>query len=189
MELFDAIKGRRSCRQFLPDPLKGDEIEKILDAAVWAPSPLNSQPWEFLVITGELLKEKIHSSAEESRQWAIRESGWKWLEHYRVDFLKQAPVLVCVVGDPAKTGVDMFMAEGSVAYQHACAAAIQNMHLAAYSLGLSTLWFTLFDKAELRDILGIDPEKNPVGIVCIGRADGEIADVPRKDAKAKTCYL
>ncbi len=59
MDLYTAIKERRSCRNFLPDPIDQNTIEKILEAATWAPSPLNSQPWEFLVITNNEVKEKI----------------------------------------------------------------------------------------------------------------------------------
>ena len=80
-------------------------------------------------------------------------SGWKWLDKYRIEFLKSAPVLVVVVGDPKKTGVDQFMEDGSAGYQYACAAAVQNMMLAAQALGIGSLWFTLFDKNNLKQIL------------------------------------
>ena len=55
MDLFGAIKGRRSCRAFLPDPIAEEAVMKILEAATWAPSPLNAQPWD----TNQGLKEKI----------------------------------------------------------------------------------------------------------------------------------
>jgi hypothetical protein len=57
----------------------------------------------------------------------------------------------------------MFMEEGTAGYQAACAAAIQNIHLAAHSFGLGSLWFTLFDKKALRDILEVDEAKKPCG--------------------------
>jgi nitroreductase len=94
-----------------------------------------------------------------------------------------------VIGDPKKTGVDMFQEEGGVGYQHACAAAIQNIHLAAHALGLSSIWFTFFDKKPMREILGIDPAKTPLALVCLGKAGGEISRTPRKDVKEKTTYL
>lgn len=189
MDVFDAIKGRRSCREFLPEPVSDESIEKILEAAIWAPSPLNTQPWEFIIITSKEVKDKIFDEAERCRKWALETSGWKWLGKYSVDFLQSAPVIICVIGDPKKTGLDMFLEEGGVAYQHACSAAIQNMHLAAFSLGLATLWFTLFDKKSMREILGVAPEKTPLGLVCLGKAGGESLQVPRKDVKEKTTYL
>ncbi len=141
-------------------------LESILEAGTWAPSPLNMQGWEFIVITSRDVKEMVFDEAERCRRWALEKSGWKWIDSYNVDFLKQAPVMIVVVGDPKKTGVDMFMDEGMAGYQSACAAAIQNIHLAAHSFGLGSLWFTLFDKKALRGILEISDEKTPFSYWC-----------------------
>jgi nitroreductase len=189
MDLFKAIKERRSCRSFLAEPVSEEIIETVLDAAAWAPSPMNAQPWNFIVITNQEAKEKIYAEADRCRLWAIEKSDWKWLGKYRLDFLKTAPAIIAVVGDPKKTGMDMFQEEGRVAYQHACAAAIQNMHLAAHAMGLGTLWFTLFDKNNIRDILGIDAEKTPLALICMGKPDGDPFPGARKDVKDKITYM
>ncbi|MBM4338387.1 MAG: nitroreductase family protein [Deltaproteobacteria bacterium] len=189
MELFTAMKERRSCRNFLTEPVDEATIEKVLEAATWAPSPLNTQPWEFIVITNPEVKGKIFAEGERSRKWALETTGWKWLGAYALDFLKSVPVIIAVIGDPKKSGVDMFMEEGPMGYQAACSAAIQNMHLAAYSLGLSTLWFTLFDKKALREVLGILPEKIPLALICLGKPEHSPAPTPRKDIKEKTTYI
>ena len=189
MDLFTAIETRTSCRQFQTGEIDRQTIQQILTAAGRAPSPLNTQPWQFLVVTSEAKKEEIYAESDRCRQWAIEKSGWKWLEKYQTDFLLQAPVLVAVVGDPQKTGMDMFQKEGSVGYQLACAAAIQNMMLAAHALDLGSLWFTLFDKDEMRRILDIPQEKTPVAIVCLGKPDGLLKPVPRKEIAEKTVYL
>ena len=188
MDVFKAIKERRSCRDFLSDPIEEETIDKILEAAVWAPSPLNMQPWRFRVIMNQGIKDKIYDEAERCRAWALEESGWKWLDGYNADFLTSAPVIVAVTGDPKKTGVDMFMEEGGVGY-HACAAAIQNMHLAAHSLGLGSVWFTFFDKKAIKEILGIGEEESVIALVCLGKPAGELSAVPRKDVKEKTIYM
>ena len=70
MDLFKAIKERRSYRSFLTEPIGEEAIEKILEAAIWAPSPLNTQPWEFVVVTNEEVKGKIFSEAERCVAWA-----------------------------------------------------------------------------------------------------------------------
>jgi nitroreductase len=189
MDVFTAIKERRSCRSFAADPVSEDAVDKILEAATWAPSPLNAQPWEFVVITNPEVKERVFAEAERCRQWGLEKSGWKWLGKYGVDFLKSAPLLIAVVGDPKKTGLDMFLEEGSVAYQHACAAAIQNMTLAAHALGLGSLWFTLFDKKPMRELLGVGPEKTPLAVLCIGKAAGEPMAAGRKEVQEKTTYM
>ena len=189
MDLFFAIETRTSCRHFLPDAIEQPTIEKILAAGVQAPSPLNAQPWQFIVIRAPAIKQEIHAEAERCKAWAIEKSGWKWLDKYKTDFLMQAPVLVAVVGDPKKTGMDMFQEEGSVGYQLACAAAIQNMMLAAHALDLGSLFFTMFEKSHIRRILDIPEEKTPVALVCIGKPKDPQKPVPRKDSKDKTVYL
>ena len=189
MDVLTAIQERRSCRNFTPEPISEDTIEKILEAATWAPSPLNMQPWEFIVVTNTEVKEKLFSEAERCRKWALEKSGWDWLNSYQVDFVKAAPAIIAVVGNPKKTGVDMFQEEGTVGYQHACAAATQNIHLAAHDLGLGSLWFTFFDKKPVREILGIDPDKTPLALVCLGKAASKPQHMPRKEVKAKTTYI
>lgn len=186
MDVWQVMQERRSCRSFRPEPVDPEAVERILEAGTWAPSPLNTQPWQFVVVTSLEVREAVFQEAERCRAWAREKSGWEWLDKYRVDFVRQAPVLVAVIGDPRKTGVDRFQEEGNVAYQHACAAAIQNMLLAAHVLGLGSLWFTLFDRANLRVLLGLERERTPVGIVCLGHPEKALRPVPRKNASEKT---
>jgi 5,6-dimethylbenzimidazole synthase len=187
--MIRSIRERRSCRAFLPEPVSEEAIGKILQAAVWAPSPMNAQPWEFIVITNQELKGEIHSEVEDRRKSLAEKSGWKWLEHYQVDFILSSPVIIAVIGDPDKTGADRFLEGGGMGYQHACAAGIQNMLLTAHALGLSSLWFTLFGIDVMRTILGIDPGKTPLALVCIGRPGGEPLQTVRKDALERTRFI
>ena len=53
MELFEAIRGRRSVHLYKPDPVPEDLVMRLLEAATWAPSHRNSQPWEFLLVGPE----------------------------------------------------------------------------------------------------------------------------------------
>jgi 5,6-dimethylbenzimidazole synthase len=189
MDLFTAIKERRSCRSFTSEPVDQQTIEKIIEAGTWAPSPMNAQPWEFIVVTSPEMKEKVYAEAERCRKWALRTSGWSWLDKYQIEFLKDVPAFIAVIGDPKKSGVDMFLEDGSVGYQYACAAAAQNMMLAAQALGIGSLWFTLFDKQKMGEVLGVNPEKKVLSLVCLGRASGAVAPVPRKPAQEKTSWV
>jgi 5,6-dimethylbenzimidazole synthase len=188
VDLRTAITERRSCRNYLSDALSKETIEQLLEAAAWAPSPANNQPWEFIVITSPEIKGKIFAEADTRRQILYEKSGWKWLNRYEVSFLKEVPVILAVVGDPKKSGADMFLKDGGTAYQHACAAAIQNILLTAHSLSLGSLWFTLFEKDALREILSIDSEKDPVALICVGKPAGEPFQTPRKTVQEKTTY-
>ena len=53
MDLYEAIKGRRSIRRFKPDPVPKDVLDRIFEMATWAPSGMNLQNWYFVVVTGE----------------------------------------------------------------------------------------------------------------------------------------
>lgn len=59
MELMEAIYGRRSVRKFKREPVQEEDLQKILEAARWAANAGNSQPWHFLVIRGEELRDRM----------------------------------------------------------------------------------------------------------------------------------
>ena len=63
MDVFDAIKGRRSIRQFTDEPIGKDELQKLLEAARWAPSGGNQQNWRFVVVTSPPQRELIRKFA------------------------------------------------------------------------------------------------------------------------------
>ena len=189
MDIFTAIQGRRSCRNFLSDPIDDEAVTKILDAATWAPSPKNAQPWEFIVIKNQGIKQKIYAEAEDRRKWLLEKSGWKWLGNYSVEFLLNVPVIITIVGDPEKTGVDKFLPDDGMGYQRACSAAIQNMLLASHALGIASLWFSIFDPDVVRKILDIEVPRIPIAMVCLGKPAGELGRAGRKDLSIVTKYF
>jgi len=63
---------------FLPDAVGEDLIEKILEAAVWAPSWADNQPWDFIVITSPEIKKRIHEESVECKKNLYEKSGWGW---------------------------------------------------------------------------------------------------------------
>jgi len=67
MDLFTAMKERRSCRNFLPEPMEEATMEKILEAATWAPSPLTVNLGNSLSSPTKKLKKKIFSEGEDSK--------------------------------------------------------------------------------------------------------------------------
>lgn len=180
VDFWEVVKKRRSCRRFQNRPVEENLVSRILEAGNLAPSPANRQPWEFVLVRSQEIKKRLFESCERTRQWLFETSGWKWVDRYRVDFLLQAPVIVAVVGDPDKTGADRWFSGRGEGYQHACAAVIQNMLLASTALGLGSLWFSLFDKDELKKILEIEPSKDPIALVCLGYSDDETPQPAKK---------
>ena len=67
MELLEAIKTRKSIRAFKPDPIPREVLTELLDVARWSPSGSNTQPWEFFVLTGEVLDKLNHTMVEKVR--------------------------------------------------------------------------------------------------------------------------
>lgn len=185
MDVFEAIHQRRAVRQYLPDPVSRDEIRTILDAARWAPSALNHQQWQFVVVTGKKIGEMGESFAriieEYTRNWEssrMRGSGFTREEFVRfAATYGGAPYVIVVLTDTAKT------ADFQRANLESASAAMQNLLLAATALGLGTCWMTgpLQDEKALRHILEIPNNKEIVAVTPLGYPASVPEAPPRLD--------
>jgi nitroreductase len=189
MELFTALENRRSSRNFTSVPLEEEKLASILQAGGWAPSVMNLQPWRFFVIKNAERKQKLREACEQLAQTLFAASGWKWLSKYPFDFLTQAPVLIAVAANPKDTGADQFIPGRGTGYAFSCCAAIQNMMLAAHALEVGTLWFSLYDTAPAKEILGIPPELDLVSIVVMGYPAKAPKHVGRKPVAELTTVI
>lgn len=189
MDIISVIKERRSCRNFLEKSIEQEKLEKILQAGLYAPSPMNKQPWEFLVVSNEQIKEQFKKSAQATLVDVYEKSGWKWLNSYKVDFLTQSPVYIVVVGDTEQNGAEQFLQEPGQGYQEACCAAVQNILLAAQAEGLGSLWYSLYDKKAARKIFSIEEQKDPVAVICLGYPAAPLGQIKRKSIEEKVGYL
>ena len=115
MEIFDCIKARRSIRSYLDQSIDKSDIEKIIEAAIWAPSGKNGQPWKFRAITDKGLIVQISDMSVHG----------KWM--------KSAPCFICVFLDKEKS-------YNYLRDVQSCGAAIQNLLLCAQSMGISSCW-------------------------------------------------
>lgn len=194
MDVFDAIRDRRSHRAFAQKPVEPEKIDLILEAAQWAPSPANSQPWEFIVITGQTARSRIVELSEQAgssgsveihgysyirpapfapeesdiRAGDIPDQNKPYSSRYSLTFLKDTPAMIAVVGNPNTAVQQVSASRSSDGYKYACAAAIQNMLLAAQAQGLGSLWFTYFDGSALSRFLGISADRHLIAMVCLG---------------------
>jgi nitroreductase len=165
LDVFEAIYGRRSNRKFRSNPPPKEAIEKILDAGRYAPSAGNVQPWKFIVIRNDETRRKL--------AYAALSQG----------FIAEAPVniVVCVDLVEARTSYGV---RGETLYCiQDTAAAIENMLLAAYALGLGTCWVGAFNEEAVSRILDIPAGYRPIAIIPVGYPDEKPRPRPRKSLK------
>lgn len=163
MDVFEAIKNRRSIREYTGKDVSKDLIEKLIDAARMAPSAGNTQPWEFMVIRNPQTKQKIAEAA----------LGQKSIE--------TAPVVIVVCANLQRSA-SRYGGRGETLYcLQDTAAAVENLHLAAHSLGLGTVWVGAFNEAEVEEIFQLPPQVRPVAIIPVGYPADKPNSPPRRD--------
>jgi len=171
MDTYENIRSRRSIRHFKTDPIPQDVIERIMDAATWAPSAMNRQRWKFYVLTEELRYRlaSIHNPLFEQMEPALRERyGDEGVEKRRdlyTDFAG-APVAVVCFTEYTKETYKPDLISASLA--------CENLVLAANAEGLGSLMMTssLALSDEISFLCGVDQKKmEPVMVILLGYAD------------------
>lgn len=141
METVAAIMERRSVRRYLAKPVPDQDLKTILEAGRQAPSAANRQPWHFVLVR----------SKDQKRRLAEACSGQTWLA--------DADAMLAGVGKPTVN---------EKWYPVDVAIAMQNMILAATSLGYGTCWIGAFDEARVKEVLEIPEEMRVVALTPIG---------------------
>ena len=169
------VKKRRTSWVFKPDPVADELIEKIIDAARYSPSAFNSQPWEFVVIKKQALRDKIRDIFAEHQPSQIVKPGMKDPMGF-----KTAPVLIILYGDPrvrpfGPPPVQQRDENWLFALMSSLAISFQYMHLAAASLGLATRWVSAINTppigSEVKALLGIPEELITYDMMALGTTD------------------
>ncbi len=155
ISLFDAIHAQRAIRRFRPDPIPQETIERILEAAIHAPSGSNAQSWSFVVVREQATKdllgvwyreywEDVYSKSRSATSGPLWESA-KYLAYHFAE--SPAVVIPCIKGTP-----DDKMTKGASIYP-----AVQNMMLAALALGIGSVITTFLQHHEddVKAALGI----------------------------------
>lgn len=172
-DILDVITSRKSIRRYKPDPVPDEMIDKILEAARWAPTGENYQPWRFVVIRDPEIKNSIGRLARVGS--GSRMTAWYCLGHMQErfkkiedpvkraevlrfmysgevsEFAKHAPLIIAVIGT---------LMEGAIDVPYDLCAAIENMLLEAHSIGLGACWVhgpvaTTRDAKKFKEILDI----------------------------------
>lgn len=170
--LYKVIYTRRDVRSFLPDPIPEEAVTNVLHAGHHAPSVGFMQPWNFILVTSEPLKERLAWAADkERRALAIHYEGQRQDQFLslKVEGLKQAPLTICITCDPTRGGAHV-LGRNSIPETDmlSVACAIQNMWLAACVEGLAMGWVSFYKKNDVREILGIPPHIEPIALLSVG---------------------
>ncbi len=189
--LIQIIKGRRSARELKPDPLPEGAIGKILEAARWAMSGANGQPWEYIVVTDPKKKKELFKAYQEE----LTVYNF-WMEQMRVpelrhpayprtgdpdEMLRQrmestgwdnAPALIIVLGDGRKQWATVMGGHTMGRHQSHITDGLANtctlIHLAAASLGLGTQWVTIHIEGRFKRIMNVPDVMTFYSIIPVG---------------------
>ena len=164
---IDLVKRRRSCRNYRPDPVPRQLIERCVEAATYAPTACNTQSWRFFVVEGEL-KDRL-----------VERSLGGFIVPNR--FAKQAPLIVVMatdmdivthrIGGKLK-GIDYHLVDAGIAGEH--------FVLQATELGLGTCWIGWFDKKAAKRLLKLPPGWDLTAMLTVGYPVEPPSDKPRK---------
>ena len=176
MELFQAIKERRSIRKYKTTPVSEEQLNSILEAARWAPSWANTQCWSFVVVRDNGTKEKLSETLSSVNPASTA--------------IKSAPIVIVACAKQERSGYykgtpvtdkgDWFMFD--------VALAMQNLTLAAHGLGLGTVHVGFFDAAKTAQILGVPEGIAVVEMTPLGHPEDQPAAPRRKELSEFVFY-
>jgi nitroreductase len=158
MEFSELIKTRYSVRAYKPDPVEDEKLQKVLEAARLAPTAVNRQPFQLIV---------IHTKGREEELNRI----------YGRDWFVQPPLVIAICGVPdlawsRRDGMNYYTVDVTIAMDH--------LILAATDLGLGTCWIGAFDPDAAREVLGLPDTVEPIAFTPLGYPADEPREKKRK---------
>ncbi len=161
--MIESIFNRRSIRKYKTDPVTDEQVKDLLTAAMMAPSAVNRQPWHFIVCNDREVIDKIRA------------------DHPYSKMLEMAPLCIVVCANKDDLGY----------YQQDCAAATQNLLLAADDMGLGTCWMGVAPRPERMDpiaaIFKLPENIVPFNLIAVGVPD-EARPRPDRYDESKVHY-
>ncbi len=148
--VLELIRGRRSVRRYLDRPVGDELVDLLLEAARWAPSGLNNQPWRFVVVRNEALKNEIAGQTKYGK------------------IIENAPVIIAVFLDNDA----LYHREKDI---QGIGAALQNLLLAAHGLDLGAVWLgeILNNAKRVGELLKLPTRYELMAVVAVGYPDPE----------------
>jgi 5,6-dimethylbenzimidazole synthase len=172
-DLYDVIHRRRDVRgQFTGEPVAPDVLDRILAAAHAAPSVGLSQPWDFIVIRDQRLRDSFHRHVQDERATfaaTLDGAAADRFSRIKIDGIRESTLSIVVTydagrGSPAVLGRHAIADAGL----YSVCLAIQNLWLAATAEHLGVGWVSFYREQFLRQLLGIPAGIRPVAWLCVG---------------------
>ena len=190
--LLKIIQHRRSVRVYKTGKVTDQQLNTILEAARWAPSGANTQPWEFVVTRDRKKMKKVREIY--SNEW--RERKKEDPVHYKglkKDYVGDVSVLALACGDARTKQVYLTTRQTSdreKLFQASIANSVQQMMLAAASMNLGTVWVSVREEVEpeLRELFKVPDELRLLWVMPIGHASNWPKAKPRRPIAAFTHY-
>lgn len=171
-DLLNLMKSQQTARNFKPSPVSDQKLNKVLQAARWAPSGANTQPWDFIVVRDPKTKEKIANIILQSKRLAKEKD--KKFPYGNVEGLirrfSDPPILIVVCADTRFMKAYSKFGYREQTVNVSMGVAIQNMMLTAKALGLGLSWGTLdkLNREKLRKLLRIPTYVRVLEILQLG---------------------
>ena len=165
MELYEAIRNRRSVRAYVDRPVEAEKLQRVLEAGRLSPSARNRQERKFLVVQDARRRQELAEAADQA-----------WIAN--------APVLIAVVGTTPHAVMHCDIPTDPVD----CAIAIDHMTLAAVAEGLGTCWLGHFVQDACRKMLGVPDTAKIVELLALGYPQDQPEARPRKALDEIVCY-
>ena len=168
MDVFEAIKKRRSIRSYRTDPIDDKIITRLLEAMRLAPSAKNLQPWKFVVVRDPNIKERLVTACRNQT------------------FIAKAPCIIaaCAFEKQSYDKMGSYMSSWAIDV----AIALDHLSLAAASLGIGTCWIGAFNEGEVKKVLDIPADVRVVALMPLGYPEYVPPPKPRKSLEEIVCY-
>jgi coenzyme F420-0:L-glutamate ligase/coenzyme F420-1:gamma-L-glutamate ligase len=178
VSVLDLIKERRSIRKYSPRKVEGNVLREVLEATGWAPSAHNAQPWRFIVLIDDSLKQELAEVMADAWKLDMTKDGvpadlGETTVAASVERFTHAPVLIvaCLTMNDMRAYADEARqeCERDLAVQ-SLGAAVQNMLLAAQVEGLGACWFCapIFCKETVQQVLKLPVDVEPQALITLG---------------------
>lgn len=173
MDFWQVVERRHSVRSYDPKTdVPQESVEKLLAAALRAPTGGNRQPWHFYVVRDRALREGLMGAA------------------YGQKFLAEAPVVIVVCTDAEKSAARYGDRGRGLYCLQDTAAAVEHILLGAVALGLGSCWVGAFDEAAAAAVLHLPEKHRPVAMLPIGRPAREPSgQTPREPIEQVVTFL